>query len=371
MIVRDEEAFLGDCLKSIAGEVDEIVIVDTGSVDRTREIARDHGARVFEHPWSGDFAAARNRALDHAGGDWILYIDADERLSVPEPGALRAVVAGGADVVAFQVLFQPQVNYTPYRELRLFRRDDRIRFRGVIHESVHPDLERVARNDGLTFALSDIGLVHVGYEGDLTHKHRRNLPLLEEAVRVTPERVFLWADMARALAGLGRRGEAEEACWRAIGVADASDDAKQEADAAPAWECLVGLHLEGDAAHAAALARRATAALPEHLGLRLILANALFATGEAEPILPLLEGLVAIDAETFQDALVAYDRRIFGEWPYDLLGAVHARMGRREEAALAFAQASKAAPDNLAYRVKAAALSGRGAPPDSRKPLVG
>src|SRR5262245_1489579 len=86
MIVRDEEAYLDDCLKSIVDEVDEIVIVDTGSRDRTCDIARRYGARLFDLPWTGDFAAARNHALDRASGDWILYIDADERLAVPIAG---------------------------------------------------------------------------------------------------------------------------------------------------------------------------------------------------------------------------------------------------------------------------------------------
>lgn len=357
MIVRNEAAFLDDCLTSIAAEVDEIVIVDTGSTDRTREIAARHGARVIDRPWADDFAAARNCALDHATADWILYIDADERLVVPSPGALRAAT-GDPDVVALSVLFEPRVNYTPYRELRLFRRDDRIRFRGVIHETVHPDLESLVHSDGMRIEPSDIRLNHVGYEGDLTHKHRRNLPLLEAAVKATPHRVFLWVDMAWALAALGRSEDAERACWKAIKAARAFPNPKQGADAALAWQCLVALHLETDIPQAVRLAQRAAAALPEHLALQLVLANALFAAGEAEPIPALLTPLIAIDAETFQDPLVAYDKRIFGEWSLDLLGAAYARMGRRDEAAQAFSRAAQLAPGNLAYRVKAAAFSG-------------
>ena len=79
MIVRDEEKVLGDCLRSIRDHVDEIVITDTGSTDRSREIAGEFGARVLEQPLQDDFSAARNHSLDAATGDWILYIDADER----------------------------------------------------------------------------------------------------------------------------------------------------------------------------------------------------------------------------------------------------------------------------------------------------
>ncbi len=117
MIVRNEERFLPGCLASLRQEVDEIVIVDTGSDDRSREIALDRGAVVIDHPWRSDFAEARNVGLDHATGDWILYIDADERLVVPEPGALRRAVAL-PDAVAGRVRFRPRVAYTPYREIR-------------------------------------------------------------------------------------------------------------------------------------------------------------------------------------------------------------------------------------------------------------
>lgn len=356
MIVRDEERLLGDCLKSIADEVDEIVIVDTGSVDRTRQVAAAHGARIIERPWTNDFSAARNCALEHATGDWILYIDADERLEVPAPGALRATAAEPG-VVAFRLQFQPQGGYTPYRELRLFRRDDRIRFRGVIHETAHPDLEAVAQADGMSFGLSDIRLCHVGYEGDLTAKHHRNLPLLEIAVGVTPERVFLWVDMAQALAGLGRREEAVAACWRAVEAADAYPDEKQAGDVTLAWQWLVAMHMPLAPDEAARLARRGLDAHPHNHALRLMLANALFLAGEAARLPEMLEPLIAIDAETFADALVAYDKRIFGEWALDLLGAAYARMGCRNEAALAFRRANALAPDNLAYRIKAEAFS--------------
>jgi glycosyltransferase involved in cell wall biosynthesis len=77
-------------LGSVRGIFDEIVVVDTGSVDRTREIAREHGAKVFEFAWIDDFAAARNAALDHATGDYAFWLDADD---VIEPGEREKLVA--------------------------------------------------------------------------------------------------------------------------------------------------------------------------------------------------------------------------------------------------------------------------------------
>src|SRR5712692_10620838 len=80
MIVRDEERFLRECLESARAVVDEMVIVDTGSQDATVAIAREFGARVLQHVWDDDFAAARNCAVTAASEDWMLALDADERL---------------------------------------------------------------------------------------------------------------------------------------------------------------------------------------------------------------------------------------------------------------------------------------------------
>jgi tetratricopeptide (TPR) repeat protein len=356
MIVRNEETHLESCLASIVGQVDQIVVVDTGSTDKTLEIAWKYGALIIQRPWSEDFAVARNCALDHANSDWILYIDADERLSLPRPDGLRDVVKQD-DAVACWVLFQPRVGFTRYHELRLFRRDPRIRFCGAIHESVHPSIDAVCRSDALNIVEANVCVDHFGYEGDLRHKYRRNLPILERAVKEAPERVFLWADMAKALAGLGQREEAEQACWRAINVAADNSDRKQRNDGALAWECLISLHLDTNVQRAADLAKQATGSYPENHALALARANALFLGGCGDEILPVLKRLTSIDAETFLDPLTAYDHRIFREWPFDLMGGVYARVGQRAAAAEAFRQAARFAPENLAYRAKAVAFS--------------
>jgi Glycosyl transferase family 2 len=147
VIVRDEEERLPACLERL-GFCDEVVVVDGGSRDRTREIARAAGARVVESPWRG-FAAQRNVALDHAGGDWVLEIDADERVSLPLAGEIRAFLAAppaGVRMTAIPMrdLFLgrelgPASRYPRYRH-RLFRRGafrhDESR---SVHEGLWPD----------------------------------------------------------------------------------------------------------------------------------------------------------------------------------------------------------------------------------------
>ena len=110
MIVRDEAPRIAACLKSIAPHVDEMVVVDTGSKDRTREIARDCGARVFDFPWTESFAEARNQSLAQARGDWIFWMDADDVIS-PEAGQeLRRLVRRHPQR---DVAYQVQVHIPP------------------------------------------------------------------------------------------------------------------------------------------------------------------------------------------------------------------------------------------------------------------
>ena len=156
MIVRDEEDFLGNCLESVRGVVDETIVVDTGSVDSTPQVAADFGARVFHFGWNDDFSEARNYSLERAAGDWVLVLDADETIARRDAGKIRNMAAGDADGYIFTYRGYSResddvrwvANDGSYREgegwdgwlsgqvIRMFRRDARIRFHGAVHESV-------------------------------------------------------------------------------------------------------------------------------------------------------------------------------------------------------------------------------------------
>ncbi|MEM6795690.1 MAG: glycosyltransferase [Acidobacteriota bacterium] len=212
LIVRDEERFLGDCLASLKGVVEDIVVVDTGSRDGTREIAEAAGARLFHFAWCDDFAAARNAALDACRSDWVLYIDADERVVGGCDDEFRQLLEDPG-FVGLTVRFRPVTGYTFYREPRLFRRHPDVRFRGAIHETHLPDLYSLALRERRLIGHSELALHHLGYDGDISHKHPRNLPLLEARLREDPDHIYSWWHLGQTLAGLGRMGEAEEA-WR-------------------------------------------------------------------------------------------------------------------------------------------------------------
>ena len=144
LIVRDEARVLEDCLASIRPVVDEIIVVDTGSVDDSPAIAARYGARVIHHPWQNDFAEARNVSLDAAQGEWS---------STSTPTSVSAAATGQASSgcsrvlpeVAFRLLLRPDQVSTPYREYRMWRHDRRIRFTGHIPRGDGRDRRRVRR----------------------------------------------------------------------------------------------------------------------------------------------------------------------------------------------------------------------------------
>ena len=151
MIVRNEESNLPSCLRSIEGLFDEIIIVDTGSTDRTVEIARSFGARVFDFPWVDDFAAARNAALARATGDYAFWLDADDVIDPPEraeAGSSSSTSLGTRDDAGYVVrcACDPSPDGTGgdtvVDHIRLFPLREDVRWTYRVHEQILPALRR-------------------------------------------------------------------------------------------------------------------------------------------------------------------------------------------------------------------------------------
>lgn len=334
-------------------------MVDTGSVDRTVEIAKSFDAIVLERQWRHDFAWARNEGLNAASGDWILYIDADERLVVPDGVDIREGL-DRPEVVSALVQFHPTVHGSPYLEYRLFRNDPRIRFRGSMHETMLPDIERLQRESGAKVITSEVEMVHLGYEQGSEWKHERNLPLLRAAIEQTPDRLYYWYHLAVTLAGLGRNDEAIDV--GAEGMRRARDvivgDQRNSAIAAlVAMTHARLLHLRGDDALPTIL--EGYGFYPRNPSLQLLEAQIRLDRDEAETALVILSELAAQDGRTYRDGRISHDRRIFDVYAPDLMGVALLRLGRRDEAAAAFARAARAAPDDMSYRIKAQAMGAR------------
>lgn len=192
MIVKNEALNLPRCLESVKGQVDEIVIVDTGSDDGTLDVAARYGAKTLTFPWNNDFSAARNVSLDHASGDWILWLDADEELLPSAHGiALRQLAReaqGGGYLVPIENIL-PDGKTSVHYAVRFFRKFSGIRFEGKAHEHVGNWLLR----RGIHLDRSPVVIRHWGYAGSkgaLLQKLDRNLKLLEEQVKHNPRDSF-------------------------------------------------------------------------------------------------------------------------------------------------------------------------------------
>ncbi|MCS6850302.1 MAG: glycosyltransferase [Gemmataceae bacterium] len=224
MIVRNEEQNLPECLRGVADLVDEIVVVDTGSTDRTRTVAEQFGARVYDFPWCDDFAAARNETLRHATGDWVLSLDADDRLDEANRERLRALFASLPDEnVCYEMhclcLFEPsgQIGMV-LDQTRLFRRHPRIRWRYRIHENITLAVQEL----GGEVRGTDIVIRHVGYTHPARYQEKltRNLRLLRRQLEETPEDAVMLFNLGLTLLEMGQPTEAIVALRRSIERAD-------------------------------------------------------------------------------------------------------------------------------------------------------
>ncbi len=195
MIVRNEEDNLARCLESVRGVADEIIVVDTGSTDRTVEIAHAHGARVFRFDWTGDFAAARNFSLEQARGEWIMYLDADEELVAEDTPRVRPLLARpGVDGYLMRCVNflgeDPDAAAVVHPQFRLFRNRPEYRFQGEIHEQILS----VVTAAGGRVEVAPVRIYHYGYQRRACHaneKPRRNIEIIEERLRRDPDDSFM------------------------------------------------------------------------------------------------------------------------------------------------------------------------------------
>ncbi|MBL1212497.1 MAG: glycosyltransferase [Ignavibacteriae bacterium] len=188
MIVKNEEANLAECLNSVTGIADEIVIVDTGSNDKTKSIAKSFGAKVYDFKWVNDFSKARNFALSKSTGNWILYLDADETLDINCIDEISSIINRDEKLsVSCVVESINEFNNSPVtmRYPRLFKNNPSIKFSGKVHEQIESSLVE----NSYTFVDSTIKIFHSGYnlpEDELKRKAERNLSILLDDYKIKP-----------------------------------------------------------------------------------------------------------------------------------------------------------------------------------------
>lgn len=195
MMVKNEERFLGECLRRAASCADEIVVVDTGSTDGTIAIAESFGAKVVHTKWNDDFASPRNLGLDHATGDWIFVLDPDEFLADGQEERIRELVRD-PKISGYHLVFQNV--YSGGKTLgvimvRLFRNLKGIRWVNRIHEQITPALLREGHPQGLILSISDVLVEHHGYSDevmDMRNKNERNERIFKLQIAEMPDDIY-------------------------------------------------------------------------------------------------------------------------------------------------------------------------------------
>lgn len=178
MIVKNEESNLEECLLSFRPIADEIVIVDTGSEDRTRAIAERFTRKVISSPWREDFSYSRNISIDHADGPWCLWADADDRLPESEIQKINELKTRTPDrALSFRITI-PLLGALSscFTQIRMFPSDKKLCFEKPIHEEITTSLKR----NHYEISHEDIEIHHIGYADERLKKEKalRNLKLL-------------------------------------------------------------------------------------------------------------------------------------------------------------------------------------------------
>lgn len=213
MIVKNEGAHLPACLESARGLADELIVVDTGSTDDTREIALRFGAKLIRSDWTGDFSRARNLSLDAATGRWIIWLDADDRLLEADKAAIRALAEADPDLSpkAYGLMVKNSrdggLTGTVFNQIRVFPNRPALRFRAPVHEQILPALEAAA----IPVEYIPVRILHTGYADPEVAKAKqaRNRAILEAQVEagqgITPVTLYT---LGCACADLGDAAQA-------------------------------------------------------------------------------------------------------------------------------------------------------------------
>ncbi len=197
MIVKNEQEMLPGMLASVEGLWDELIVADTGSTDGTVAILQTAGAQIIHHVWQDDFSAARNASLAEATCDWILFLDADERLTKTLASQISTLMetpnAGAATIVMHNDL--PGGLHREAPLLRLFHNDPNIRFKYRIHEDVSESVGAYLTQTNRKMVALTGNVLHLGYVLEVASakdKKARDLALLEKSVALDPQDFYCW-----------------------------------------------------------------------------------------------------------------------------------------------------------------------------------
>ena len=379
MIARNEAQFIQEAIDSVRGLVHQMIVVDTGSVDDTIQIARESGATVVEAAWTNDFSAARNEALEHVTSQWVLILDADERLCKGSAHAIEAALradqfdcgflplhnASKHDALPAEVLSGACRRGDPVLLPRIFRFSASLKWEGVVHET--PSSWYRAGQRSLKI---DAPIIHFGNVPSLRKaksKAQRNLQLLERQCALHPGDPIALTYLARELHRSGRTAAAKEAIEEAWSRLNANREA---AAAGPMvdWISTATLRAfmllnEQRYSNALDTVSRCQEVVRPHPNLYLLQASALEQLGDEESLtsaVSALEACLSLHGQSFMVDMLP-GATSWAAW--NLLGLVRLRQGRASEALSAFDAALRSGSAQELTRVGrclALAASGRG-----------
>ena len=259
MIVKDEEKFLPQCLESVKGAVDEIIIVDTGSTDKTVEIAKSYGAKVYFHPWEGSFSKARNYSLQYATCDWILIIDADEELERKDIPLLKKAIQSKNYNTVYCAVYSESPNGASKNYSHRIVRRGKGHYEGIVHNQlVHQG----------NWAHSDIRIYHYGYNlspDEMQVKYRRTEQLLLKQLAEDKSNPFANQNYIRVLRAQRRYEDAAKSGKNALDICKTKmNDTHYQMIAGDTSFCLIGIN---KAVEAEKLIREVLQKYPDNLDM--------------------------------------------------------------------------------------------------------
>lgn len=213
MIVKNEEASLPQVLETVQPIVDEMVILDTGSSDRTVEIAQAYGARVYHFQWCNDFSAARNHALQYVRGRWVLVLDADEVLTPEIVPEIQQAIKSDRNLVINLIRQEVGATQSPYSLVsRLFRHHPDIYFSRPYHSLVDDSVSQLLQRepDWQVISLSTVGILHYGYQPSAIaalDKYTRAKTAMEGFLADHPNDAYLCSKLGALYVQIGQVGE--------------------------------------------------------------------------------------------------------------------------------------------------------------------
>lgn len=343
MIVRDSARTLGRCLRSIRPWVSEMIVVDTGSVDGTPELARRLGARVFHFPWCCDFAAARNESIRHACGQWIFWMDADDTMNGVNGRRLMELAAEPARPNLLGYVMQVHCpggghrgDVTVVDHVKLFQNRPDLRFQGRIHEQILPAIRRAGGEVGWT----DVYVTHSGADYSAAGRRRkfaRDVRLLHLELRDRPNHSFTLFNLGMTHADVGEHSTAADYLRQSLDRSEAGESHVRKIYALLAASLS---HLQRNTeAYETCLAGLKSFPLDAELNFRAaISAHRLGNLAEAERLY--MQVIAGGDARHFSSV----DRGIAGFKAHYNLAGVYRDMGRINEANAQYRKVTDTAP---------------------------